>query len=124
MTDKTEDGGSFRPYPSNGICAKLGDKWTAQVLWQLSHADGQKLRYSALKSAMDGITQRMLTLTLRNLERDGILRREVFDTKPPSVTYSLSELGEGFLPHLLALVDWAETGMPDIVAARQRFDAV
>lgn len=107
--------------PVRQVLDHVSAKWPVLILLEL----GQKpMRFNELLRALPDISKRMLTQSLRNLERDGILRREVFDTKPPSVTYSLSELGEGFLPHLLALVDWAENGMPDIVAARQRFDAV
>ncbi|MGV0876516.1 helix-turn-helix domain-containing protein [Martelella sp. FLE1502] len=122
MTDKTEDGGSFRPYPSNGICAKLGDKWTAQVLWQLSHADGQKLRYSALKSAMDGITQRMLTLTLRNLERDGLVARHSFPEVPPRVEYELTYMGADLLRALEGVNAWIWDNLPRVEESRRNYD--
>ncbi|WP_300436756.1 helix-turn-helix domain-containing protein [uncultured Mameliella sp.] len=107
--------------PVRQVLDHVSAKWPVLILLELGR---KPMRFNELLRALPDISKRMLTQSLRNLERDGILRREVFDTKPPSVTYSLSELGEGFLPHLLALVDWAENGMPDIVAARQRFDAV
>ncbi|MBW4982304.1 helix-turn-helix transcriptional regulator [Mameliella sp. CS4] len=107
--------------PVRQVLDHVSAKWPVLILLELGR---KPMRFNELLRALPDISKRMLTQSLRNLERDGILRREVFDTKPPSVTYSLSELGEGFLPHLLALVDWAENGMPNIVAARQRFDAV
>ncbi|WP_300532498.1 helix-turn-helix domain-containing protein [uncultured Mameliella sp.] len=107
--------------PVRQVLDHVSAKWPVLILLELGR---KPMRFNELLRALPDISKRMLTQSLRNLERDGILRREVFDTKPPSVTYSLTELGEGFLPHLLALVDWAENGMPDIVAARQRFDAV
>lgn len=106
--------------PVRQVLDHVSAKWPVLILLELGR---KPMRFNELLRALPDISKRMLTQSLRNLERDGILRREVFDTKPPSVTYSLTELGEGFLPHLLALVDWAENGMPDIVAARQRFDA-
>ena len=107
--------------PVRQVLDHVSAKWPVLILLELGR---KPMRFNELLRALPDISKRMLTQSLRNLERDGILRREVFDTKPPSVTYSLSALGEGFLPHLLALVDWAESGMPEIVAARQRFDTV
>ena len=92
-----EDKPQFRPIPSNGICTRLGDKWTVHVLWRLSLADEQRLRFSALRKEIDGITQRMLTLTLRNLERDGMVMRHYFPEVPPRVEYELTDMGAGVL---------------------------
>lgn len=81
---QTTDDFDFRPYPENGICARLGDKWTVQIIWRLSVAKGRRLRFSALMSEIDRITQRMLTLTLRNLERDGLVVRHYYPEVPPA----------------------------------------
>ncbi|WP_305969863.1 MULTISPECIES: winged helix-turn-helix transcriptional regulator [unclassified Mameliella] len=119
LQDWTEQGFEPGNCPVRQVLDHVSAKWPVLILLELGL---KPMRFNELLRALPDISKRMLTQSLRNLERDGILRREVFDTKPPSVTYSLTDLGEGFLPHLLALVDWAEKGMPEIVAARQRFD--
>ncbi|CAA9350232.1 MAG: Redox-sensing transcriptional regulator QorR, putative, partial [uncultured Gemmatimonadaceae bacterium] len=80
-------------------------------------------RFSALQRAIPDISRRMLTQTLRDLERDGLLTRHVFPTTPPSVEYRLSELGESLLEPLAGLVGWAEGAHERIRRARSRFDA-
>lgn len=105
--------------PVRQVLDHVSAKWPVLILIELGH---EPRRFNALLRAVPDISKRMLTQSLRDLERDGMVRREVFDTKPPSVRYSLTELGEGFLPRLLALVDWAQDSMPRIVAARDRFD--
>ncbi|GGB02825.1 transcriptional regulator [Brucella endophytica] len=112
----------FRPIPSNGICARLGDKWTVQVLWRLSLADGRRLRFSALKKESDGITQRMLTLTLRNLERDGFVVRHYSPEVPPRVEYELTEMGAGVLRALEGLNFWLQENLPIIEGYRRAYD--
>lgn len=112
----------FEPYPSNGICNKLGDKWTAQVLWQLSLARGRTLRFSTLKSEIEGITQRMLTLTLRNLERDGFVVRHYFPEVPPRVEYELSEMGFELLRVLNGVNSWIWSNLPRIDESRKSYD--
>lgn len=112
----------FRPYPSNGVCARLGDKWTVQVLWRLSVAPAGRLRFSALKSEIDGITQRMLTLTLRNLERDGLVMRHYFPEVPPRVEYELTEMGAGILSALEGLNFWIQDNLPHIEESRRVYD--
>jgi DNA-binding HxlR family transcriptional regulator len=116
------DATRFRPYPSNGLCTRLGDKWTVQVIWRLSLADGQRLRFSELKSEIGDITQRMLTLTLRNLERDGLVKRHYFPEVPPRVEYSLTEMGTGVLQALETLNFWIRDNLPRVEAARRLYD--
>lgn len=77
----------FKPIPSNGVCSLLSDKWTVPVLWRLSLAEDNRLRFSALRREVSEITQRMLTLTLRNLEREGFVVRHYFPEVPPRVEY-------------------------------------
>lgn len=110
------------PIPSNGICDRLGDKWTVQVLWRLSLADGRRLRFSALMKEIEGITQRMLTLTLRNLERDGLVERHYFPEVPPRVEYELTELGAGILHSLEGLNHWINDHLSLIEAHRRAYD--
>lgn len=114
----------FKPYPSNGVCARLGDKWTVQVLWRLSLTGGRRLRFSVLKSEIDGITQRMLTLTLRNLERDGLVMRHYFPEVPPRVEYELTEMGAGILSALEGLNFWIRDNLPRIEESRRAYDGV
>lgn len=105
--------------PVRQVLDHVSAKWPVLILMVL----GEKpRRFNELLRALPDISKRMLTQSLRNLERDGIVRRQVFDTKPPSVSYSLTDLGEGFLPHLLSLVDWAEDSTEDIEQARDIFD--
>ncbi len=112
----------FKPIPSNGICTRLGDKWTVQVLWRLSLADKRRLRFSALKKEIDGITQRMLTLTLRNLERDGLVVRHYFPEVPPRVEYELTDMGTGVLDALEGLNFWIRENLPTIEEHRHAYD--
>ena len=106
--------------PVRNVLDRIGDKWTLLVLVALA---AQPHRFSQLHRAIPDISKRMLTQTLRELERDGLIDREVFPTKPPSVRYSLSLLGRSVLPPLAGLVSWAEDSYGAIRAARQRFDA-
>lgn len=105
--------------PVRQVLDHVSAKWPVLILMEL--AQGPK-RFNALLRGLPDISRRMLTQSLRDLERDGIVRREVFDTKPPSVRYSLTALGDSFMPRLMAMVDWAEKGMPAIIAARETFD--
>lgn len=114
--------GQFTPVPANGICNRLGDKWTVHVLWRLSVAKGRRLRFSALKRETAGITQRMLTLTLRNLERDGLIDRHYFPEVPPRVEYELTGLGGEALRALETLNSWLRTRLPAIEEHRRAYD--
>lgn len=116
------DSPQFRPIPSNGICTRLGDKWTVHVLWRLSLANERRLRFSTLKKELDGVTQRMLTLTLRNLERDGLVTRHYFPEVPPRVEYELTEMGAGVLRALEGLNYWVRENLPAIEEHRRIFD--
>ena len=102
------------------VLNRVGDKWSMQVVMQL--ADGPK-RFSELKRALDGVSQRMLTLTLRGLERDGLVNRTVTPTIPPRVDYELTELGISLREPVKALGQWALDHIDCIFAAQQRYDA-
>lgn len=102
------------------VLNRVGDKWSVLIIRTLG--DGP-LRFNALRRAVDGISQRMLTLTLRGLERDGLVHREVHPTVPPQVAYSLTALGQTLLGPIQALAGWAFEHREDIQAARLRFDA-
>ena len=106
--------------PVREILDRIGDKWSVLIVMQLSQG---MLRFSQLRRLVEGISQRMLTLTLRHLERDGLVKRTVTATVPPSVDYRLTALGETLLPSVLALSSWAAENRPAILDARARFDA-
>ena len=99
---------------------RLGDKWSLLVVAILSTGPH---RFTALLHSVDGISQRMLTLTLRKLERDGLVERAVFAEVPPRVEYRLSPLGETLIGPVVALADWAVEHRDDLVASRRSFDS-
>ena len=103
------------------VLARVGDKWTVLVVSTLG--DGPK-RFNEVRRALGSISQRMLTLTLRGLERDGLVTRTVFPTIPPRVQYELTKLGHSLLEPVSSLALWARQNRSGITAARQRFDAV
>src|SRR5665647_55771 len=101
------------------VLARVGDKWTVLVVSTLG---GGPKRFNELRRALGSISQRMLTLTLRGLERDGLVTRTVFPTVPPRVDYELTELGRSLLEPVSALGLWARKNRPVIQEARRRFD--
>lgn len=103
----------------SAMLQRVGDKWTVLVIGALG-AGPQ--RFSNLKRLIGGISQKMLTSTLRNLERDGFVHRTVTPTRPPRVDYSLSELGADLLVPVQSLGDWTLANMTRIQAARAQFD--
>src|SRR5579859_389880 len=102
------------------VLARVGDKWSVFVIMMLT--DGPK-RFNELKRMINGISQRMLTLTLRGLERDGLVTRTVFPTIPPRVDYELTDLGRGLAAPVKALGEWVFQHRQQIEDARQKFDA-
>ena len=105
--------------PVSEILARIGDKWSVLVVHLLGRGS---LRFSALRKMIDGISQKMLTTTLRSLERDGFVIRTVFPTTPPSVAYELTELGRDLLVPVVVLVEWARKNQPRMDEARRAFD--
>ena len=103
------------------VLSRVGDRWSVFVVCLLR--DGSK-RFSELRRANIGISQRMLTLTLRGLERDGLVIRTVSTTAPRRVDYALSSLGRTLLASVLDLAAWANTNRDEILSARSRFDSV
>ncbi len=101
--------------------SRIGDKWTVLVIALLS--SGEPKRYSELRRELEGISQRMLTLTLKGLEQDGLVTRTMYPTIPPRVDYVLTPLGRKLVLPLQALYDWAVQHRPDMLAARERFQA-
>ena len=102
------------------VLARVGDKWTVLTVSILGRGP---MRFNELKRAIGGISQRMLTLTLRALERDGLVTRTVFASIPPRVEYELTALGRSLLAPVSALAAWAIGHRGAIDAARRRFDA-
>lgn len=109
-----------RPCPVRTVLDRLGDAWSVLVVRALS---GGPRRFNALKREITGISQRMLTVTLRSLERDGLVTRTVIPANPPQVEYSLTALGDSFTAPLQTLTDWALLHQQAIFAARTRYDA-
>lgn len=102
------------------VLSRVGDKWTILVVSELGN--GPK-RFNEIRRALGSISQRMLTLTLRGLERDGFVTRTVFPTIPPRVDYELTKLGRSLLEPVSGIGLWARQNRAAIEAARQRFDA-
>jgi DNA-binding HxlR family transcriptional regulator len=104
----------------SGLLQRIGDKWTVLVVTTL--AGGSK-RFNQLRREIPTVSQRMLTLTLRNLERDGVVSRTVTPSIPPRVDYELTDLGRSLVPPLHALELWALEHVADIHGAQARFDS-
>jgi DNA-binding HxlR family transcriptional regulator len=102
------------------ILGRIGDKWSLFIIFQLG--DGPQ-RFTTLKRAVDGISQRMLTVTLRGLERDGIVSRTMYPVMPPRVDYALTPLGHTLLDAVGALMAWVDEHLPEVDAARDAYDA-
>jgi DNA-binding HxlR family transcriptional regulator len=103
------------------VLARVGDKWSVLVVTRLGLGP---MRFNELRRSIGGISQRMLTLTLRGLERDGLITRTVFPTIPPRVDYALTALGRDLLAPVSALGEWATRNQAKIARARERFDGV
>lgn len=101
------------------ILSRIGDKWSVLVIMLLG--EGPR-RFNEIKRMVGGISQRMLTLTLRGLERDGLVTRTIFPTIPPRVDYELTELGHSLKEPVEHLGSWAFAHLPEIQSARERFD--
>lgn len=106
--------------PVQDVLDRIGDKWAVLLVVRLEEGPA---RFSALLRGTDGISRRMLTRTLRLLERDGLVARTVFPTTPPSVEYALTDLGASLVVPLRALADWALEHRDRVHAARTAFDA-
>jgi DNA-binding HxlR family transcriptional regulator len=114
------------PHPLNQDCAKvsqvfarIGEKWSMLVVMLLR--DGPR-RFNDIKRNTGGVSQQMLTRTLRGLERDGMVTRTIFPTSPPQVEYTLTEMGHSMSEPVLAFGLWVREHLPEVDAARERFD--
>lgn len=110
-----------RPEPcaAREVLDRVGDKWSVYVIFLLG--DGTR-RFTALRRSIEGISQRMLTVTLRNLERDGLISRTVYPVVPPRVEYTLTPMGRTLLETMRALMAWADAHTGDIARARAVYD--
>ena len=115
----------FEPDPYNRNCAtrtildRIGDRWTVLVVGALREGP---MRFSELSRRIDGVSQKMLTQTLRGLERDGLVARTIFAQIPPRVEYELTASGRSLSEPMLALEEWTKANMPRIVTAREAYD--
>lgn len=105
--------------PVKDIMARYGDKWSMYTVLLLGQY--QRMRFNELRCGIRGISQRMLTVTLRSLEEDGIVSRTIYPEIPPRVEYQLTDLGEGLLKQLLELASWADAHSQEIIKARKKY---
>ena len=105
--------------PSRPILDQIADKWSMMVLAVLE----QPTRFNEIKRQLEGVTQRVLTQTLRRLERNGLIRRRVLETSPVGVEYSLTPLGESFREPFTRLYDWTVEHSDEVLSAQQEYDA-
>ncbi|KAB2350103.1 winged helix-turn-helix transcriptional regulator [Actinomadura rudentiformis] len=106
--------------PSRTSLARIANKWTAMVVIVLSRG---RLRFGDIRTAVDGISGKVLTETLRDLERDGLVKRHVYAEMPPRVEYELTALGHTLHAPLQALGNWAEEHIAEVLKAREAYDA-
>ncbi|WP_338876076.1 helix-turn-helix domain-containing protein [Spirosoma sp. SC4-14] len=106
--------------PIRNILDRFSDKWSTLSIIHLG--DAGTLRFNELKKRIDGVSQRMLTVTLRTLERDGLVKRRVYAEIPPRVEYELTDLGRSLLVQIIELGDWASNHSQQIIQARERYD--
>jgi DNA-binding HxlR family transcriptional regulator len=124
VTAQARRGDLFDPAcPTRHLLDRVGDKWTSMLVKVLAEAEGGEVRFGELQRRAPGISRKMLSQTLRHLERDGLANRRVEETVPPRVHYSLTPLGRSLERTLATLRDWAETNMQEIDDARQDHDA-
>ncbi|RSD19348.1 transcriptional regulator [Amycolatopsis eburnea] len=109
----------LRNCPCRDVLDLLANKWTALVLGALARGPH---RFGELRRAVDGISQKMLTQNLRQLERDGFVTRTVYPTTPPTVEYALTEMGAEVGAHLIALSAWSQANFDRIRSAREEYD--
>lgn len=105
--------------PSRQVLKRIGDKWTVLIIGILERGT---IRFGTLRREIEGISQKMLTQTLRNLERDGLVKREMYAEVPVRVEYSLTELGKSLLPVLKPLINWSEKHLKEIEAVQNQYD--
>ncbi len=105
--------------PVRDVINRISDKWS--LLSILALGTYGTLRFNSLKKEIGDVSQRMLTVTLRNLEEDGFVSRKIYAEVPPRVEYQLTEMGQGLMQQALQLADWANTQLPEIISSRKKF---
>ncbi len=113
---------SVRATAVRELMTRIGDKWSVFLIVVLSKAPNKRARFSDLEKTIPGISPRMLAVTLKNLERDGLVLRELFPEIPPRVEYELTKLGESLLIPMQGLVDWVGNHWDDVEMAREKYD--
>ena len=106
--------------PIRNILDRFGDKWSILVIMLLGQ--NEILRFNQLTNLIGDISQKMLTVTLRTLEADGLVSRKIYPEIPPKVEYSLTPIGKDLLPHIENLTKWALKNMPEIMESREKFN--
>lgn len=110
---------SISDCPVRDVLDRIGDKWSILVITILGESG--TLRFNELNAVIGTISQKMLTVTLKTLEADGLVSRKVYPQVPPRVEYTLTELGKSLLPAMTQLIDWALANMPAVKASRKAF---
>ena len=105
--------------PIRNVIARFGNKWAFLVLYTIN--ENEVVRFSELCKAIPDVSSRMLSETLRVLEADGFISRKIYPVVPPKVEYRLTQLGASLIPHIVALTEWAQQNMDEIVANRKSF---
>ena len=106
--------------PARNVLDRFGDKWSTLVILVLN--EEEKLRFNELHKVIGDISQKMLTVTLRNLEADGLVSRKVYPEIPPRVEYKLTPLGKSLVPHISSLLKWADQNFSSIMASRLKYN--
>lgn len=119
MMEKKELFSSIDQCPVRNVLDRLGDKWAILII-QILNEKGT-MRFNELHKAIGDISQKMLTVTLRTLEADSLVSRQVYAQIPPKVEYTLTEIGESLVPHIEALSLWAVENFPAIIKSREAF---
>lgn len=100
--------------PIRHVINKFGDKWSLLVLYTINESEGGVMRFNELRRHMTDCSQKMLSATLKNLERSNLIHREVYAQVPPRVEYSLTDMGRSLMPPLYSLIEWAEQHFDDV----------
>lgn len=119
MDRKMIEDAVFPGCPIRNILARISDKWSLLVIYTLNHTEHKVVRFKELQRKIPDISQKMLTVTLRTLEEDGYVTRTVYPEVPPRVEYALTERAMSLLPHIDALIGWAQENMDAIIKDRK-----
>ncbi len=116
-----EKDGDINACPVRSVLDKLGDKWSILVMMVLG--EKETMRFNELSKEIGDISQKMLTVTLRGLEADGLVKRTIYAQVPPRVEYQITSMGKSLVPHIVSLSKWAVDNMPAIKESRAQFEA-